>query len=484
MYCGSSEHSLKNCPLRNKFKSSSSNVHISNPEPTTIPRPRISDLPNVKLPIYEFSIKANNSKTKTKILFDSGSQLNLIEVYFVKEYNIPYSTQSNSPRVTGIGGKQQILGKISPVSIQYENRICKTQFYIVDLPSYCAILGTEWLFTHNPTIDFTSNKYFFKSNYCIANCFVIPSSFTASICTEEYNSNKNEENNETNNNIQKIFPVKLLPFKDVFDEKSANELPTHRPYDCEIKLKQNEKLHYGPIYPLTEKESHTLKKYIKENEDKKFIRKSKSPAAASVFFVPKKDVNDLRLVVDYRTLNEVTIRDSYPLPLINDMLENLSKGVVFSKLDFRSSYNLIRIKEGNEYKTAFTCKYGHSEYLVMPFGLKNAPAVFQHFINDIFEDIIGSFIYCYIDDIIIFSPDMDIHFQHLIEVLKRLRKTGLYAKLEKCEFCVPFLDFLGHRISSDGIFMDPKKDSSILEWSIPKNVKELQSFLGLVNYYR
>jgi len=225
MYCGSSEHSLNSCPLRNKFKSSSSNVHISNPEPTTIPRSRISDLPNVKLPIYEFTIKVNNSKTKTKILFDSGSQLNLIDVYFVKEYNIPYSTQSNSPRVTGIGGKQQILGKISPVSIQYENRICKTQFYVVDLSSYCAILGTEWLFTHNPTIDFTSNKLFFKSNHCIANCLVIPSSFTASICTEEYNSNKNEEHNETNNNIQKTLPAKLFPFKYVFDEKSANELP-------------------------------------------------------------------------------------------------------------------------------------------------------------------------------------------------------------------------------------------------------------------
>jgi len=160
MYCGSSEHSLNNGPLRNKFKSSSSNVHIGNPEPTTIPRPRISDLPNVKLPIYEFTIKVNNSKTKNKILLDSGSQLNLIDVYFVKEYNIPYSTQSDFPRVSGIGGKQQILGKTLPVSIQYENHICKIQFYVVDFPSYCAILGTEWLFTHNPTIDFTSNKFF------------------------------------------------------------------------------------------------------------------------------------------------------------------------------------------------------------------------------------------------------------------------------------------------------------------------------------
>ena len=483
LYCGSSEHSLDNCPLKNKYKNknkpSSSSTYVSNPESKPISRPRVS---NSNLPIYEFSLSIDNTNSTAKILLDTGSQINLMDIYYIKENNIPYSTKTNFPKVSGIGGKQTILGKTLPISITYKNHKCKTQFYVVDLPSYCAILGFEWISTHNLDIDFKNKVLRFNSNHCIENCLIIPNSFTTYISENETLTTEDEKLKDTD--IQELLPTQLIPFKDVFNEKSANELPPHRPYDCEIKLKQNAKLHYGPIYPLTEKESLVLKKYIKENENKKFIRKSKSPAAASVFFVPKKDVNDLRLVVDYRPLNEVTIRDSYPLPLINDMLENLSNGKVFSKLDLRSAYNLIRIKEGDEYKTAFTCKYGHYEYLVMPFGLKNAPAVFQHFINDIFEDIIGSFVYCYIDDIIIFSPDMDTHFQHLIEVLKRLRKAGLYAKLEKCEFCVPFLDFLGHRISSDGIFMDPKKVSSILEWPIPKNIKELQSFLGLANYYR
>jgi len=259
--------------------------------------------------------------------------------------------------------------------------------------------------------------------------------------------------------------------------------PPHRQYDCEINLLPDSKLFYGVIYPLTEKESVALKKYIDENLTKGFIRKSKSPAGAPIFFVKKKN-GELRLVIDYRRLNDITIRDSYPLPLINDMLEHLSKGKVFSKLDLRSAYNLVRIKEGDEYKTAFTCMYGHFEYTVMPFGLKNAPAVFQHFINDVFEDIIGKFVYCYIDDIIIFSPDLDSHYLHLEEVLLRLRKVNLFAKIEKCEFCAPFLDFLGHRISADGIYMDPKKVSSILEWPTPTNVKEIQSFFGLANFYR
>jgi len=120
----------------------------------------------------------------------------------------------------------------------------------------------------------------------------------------------------------------------------------------------------------------------------------------------------------------------------------------------------------------------------MPFGLKNAPAVFQHFINDVLEDFLWRFVFYYIDDIIIFSPDLETHYEHLIKVLSKLRKAGLYTKLEKCEFCIPYLDFLGHRISSDGILMDPKKVSSILEWSVPTDIKQLQSFLGLANYYR
>jgi len=294
-----------------------------------------------------------------------------------------------------------------------------------------------------------------------------------------------ESINDISNSSNRIItlPKELISYKDVFSESAANELPPHRPYDCEIRLKENSKLFYGPIYPLTDEESKALEKYIKENLKKGFIRKSKSPAGAPVLFVVKKN-GELRMVVDFRQLNLITIRDSYPLPLINDMLEHLAKGKIFSKLDLRSAYNLVRIKKGDEYKTAFTCKFGHFEYLVMPFGLKNAPAVFQHFINDVLEDVLGKFAYSYIDDIIIFSPNFKTHISHVKTVLELLRSAGLYAKLEKCEFFVPFIDFLGHRISSEGIHMDPSKVSSILNWPTPSNIKDVQSFIGLANYYR
>jgi len=224
--------------------------------------------------------------------------------------------------------------------------------------------------------------------------------------------------------LKSKLPKVLMEFLDVFSESSANELPPHRQYDCQINIIANGKLHYGPIYPLTDKEIKALEKYIKENLKKGFIRKSKSPAGASIFFVLKKN-GELRLVVDYRSLNEITIRDSYPLPLIQDMLEHLGKAKIFSKLDLRSAYNLIRIKEGDEYKTAFTCIFGHFEYTVMPFGLKNAPAVFQHFINDVLEDVIEKFEYAYIDDIIIFSKDYNSHIKHVKEILIRLKKCKL-----------------------------------------------------------
>ena len=174
------------------------------------------------------------------------------------------------------------------------------------------------------------------------------------------------------------------------------------------------------------------------------------------------------------------IRDSYPLPLIIDMIEHLAKGKVSSKLDLRSAYNLVGIKEKDKYKTAFTSKYGRYEYLVMPFGLKNASAVFQYFINDILEGILGKFAFCYIYDFIFFSPDLDTNYEHLIEIFSRLRKAGLYAKLEKCKFCAPYLDFLGHRISSECILMDHKKLSSILEWPAPTDKNNFNLSKGVL----
>ena len=345
-----------------------------------------------------------------EILIDTGSKFNLIDKYYCSDFHIPYYDDGELPKIVGIGGSQSIIGVTPPITLRYKDHLCQTCFYVTDLPFYSCLLGSDWLRLHNPDIDFSTNELFFNSEYCNSNCHTYnptysdPSSnstflnfdssafgssvdavpimalpvFQVSETSGKPNSTSSSDNSNSPSTSSKTsdidsdpcLPDELANFKDVFSESSADKLPPHRPYDCQINLIKDSKLFYGPIYPLTDEESSALKEYIQENLKKGFIRKSKSPAGAPVLFVPKKN-GKLRMCVDYRRLNAITIRDSCPLPLIQDMLEHLEKGKIFSKLDLRSAYNLVRIKSGDEYKTSFTCKYGHFEYLVMPFGLDN-----------------------------------------------------------------------------------------------------------------
>lgn len=174
----------------------------------------------------------------------------------------------------------------------------------------------------------------------------------------------------------------------------------------------------------------------------------------------------------------------YPLPLVPSALEQLCTARFFTKLDLRNAYNLIRIPEGGEWKTAFSTTSGHYEYRVMPFGLVNSPSVFQAFINDVFRDMLNRWVIVYIDDILIFSENYPEHVQHIRTVLQRLINHQLYAKLEKCEFHQTSMSFLGYIISAEGIAMDDSKVQAVLKWPRPSTVKELQRFLGFANFYR
>jgi hypothetical protein len=279
------------------------------------------------------------------------------------------------------------------------------------------------------------------------------------------------------------LPEKYSDFKDVFSKENADILPEHRPYDCPIDLKENAQPPFGPIYNLSQPELKALREYIDENLAKGFIRHSKSPAGAPILFVKKKD-GSLRLCVDYRGLNALTIRNRYPLPLISQLLDQLSQAKIFTKIDLRGAYNLVRIKEGDEWKTAFRTRYGHFEYLVMPFGLTNAPAVFQHMMNDIFRPYLDQFVIVYLDDVLIFSKNPEEHEKHVKLVLEKLREVGLYAKLEKCQFDKDTVEFLGYVVSPSGISMDKAKVETLLAWKTPESLRDVQCFLGFANFYR
>ena len=192
----------------------------------------------------------------------------------------------------------------------------------------------------------------------------------------------------------------------------------------------------------------------------------------------------MRLCIDYRKLNQVTVKNKYPLPRIDDLFDQLQGAQVFSKIDLRSGYHQLKISKEDIPKTAFRTRYGHFEFLVMPFGLTNAPAVFMVLMNKVFQPFLDKFIIVFIDDILVYSKSKSEHEEHLKTALQTLIENQLYVKLSKCEFWLDHVVFLGHVISSKGIEVDPRKIEAIWNWEVPKNVTEVRSFLGMTDYYR
>ena len=217
--------------------------------------------------------------------------------------------------------------------------------------------------------------------------------------------------------------------------------------------------------------------------EKKLIVPSNSPWTSPVVVVEKKN-GKLRLCVDYRKLNNVTKKDSYPLPRIDDMLETLSGSTWFSSLDMASGFWQVEMKPEDREKTAFVTKYGIYEFTVMPFGLCNAPATFQRLMDTVLQGILWHFVIVYIDDINIGSRTFSEHLEHLKQVFERLRNAGLKLNPEKCFFFEKKLVFLGHVVSNEGIQTDPDKIAAVKNFPIPRDVSQLRGFLGLASYYR
>ncbi|EEB88915.1 hypothetical protein MPER_13056, partial [Moniliophthora perniciosa FA553] len=269
----------------------------------------------------------------------------------------------------------------------------------------------------------------------------------------------------------------------VFSERLSWQLPPHRDHDLKIELEEGTQPPLGRIYPLSEAELKALREFLNDHLCSGFITSSGSPFGAPVLFVKKKS-GALRLCVDFRGLNKITKKDRYPLPLISDLLDAPNKASVYTKLDLRHAYHLVRIAEGDEWKTAFRTRYGSYQWNVIPEGLTNAPAAFQRFVNSIFADMLDVCVVVYLDDILIFSENMDDHRKHVKEVLRRLEKHGLYCNPTKCEFHVSECEFLGYILSPDGFRMAEDKVKAITDWPAPRKVKDIQSFLGFCNFYR
>ncbi len=325
--------------------------------------------------------------------------------------------------------------------------------------------------------DVTTNDLVRNPQVCY--CFVNNKDITSANMFDDEEDDDLEESE-----IKAFLPKEYHSFINVFKKITADTLPPHRPgLDCEIVFKEGAIIKKCKNYPVNPRFKKEADDYVQDMEKKGFIRESKSPFACSMLFQSKKDGSN-RPCIDFRPINEVTVRDPFPLPLYLTFFDQIKGSTIFTKLDLRSAYNLIRIRDEDVWKTSFRTPKGQYEYLVMPFGLKNAPAVFQRFINYIMKPFLDKFVAVYLDDILIYSRTKEEHITHVRRVLSVLQENHLAAKASKCEFHRPEVEFLGHVISGSGVKTDPKKIAALKDWPTPTTVKEVQSFVGFCNYYR
>jgi len=238
------------------------------------------------------------------------------------------------------------------------------------------------------------------------------------------------------------------------------------------------------VYPLSRNEREEVQQFIQDHLQKGYIRPSKSPQTSPVFFVGKKD-GEKHMVMDYKRLNKQTIKNNYPLPLITDLVDSMGNKKLFTKMDLQWGYNNVRIKEGDEWKVAFTTHVGSFEPVVMFFRMTNSPATFQEMMNEIMRDLINEGkVAVFVDDVLVGTDSEKGHDEIVVEVLKRLEENNLYVKPEKCSWKTSKVNFLGVVMGLGKIEMEEKKVEGVLNWLVPKMVRDIKKFLGLANYYR
>jgi len=470
-------------------------------------------------------------------MIDSGATTNFIDSRFATLHSLPLTSKPLAETLLLADGKTQVVisKEVQLSCLVAELFPADITFQVTDLGLCPIILGLLWLKGANPSIDWQSGNITTRSppltpspmapsqlpstlpsasldidvmdafafdkslrSDCITSGTLYPSpvqsqhllaTSTTSSDTTTTSSDTTATSSDTamalayDAGLSDIIPQEYHQYLDVFSRVKADKLPPHRTYDHQIPLEEGKSPPFGPIYSLSEHELKTLRGYLEENLAKGFISPSDSPAASPILFVKKKD-GSLRLCVDYRGLNRITIRNRCPLPLIDELLDRLHEARFFTRIDLRGAYNLLRIAKGDEWKTAFRTRYGLFQYNVMPFGLTNAPASFQHLMNDTFKDMLDRSLIIYLDDLLIYSSTLKQHQEHVSAVLARLRQAGLYAKAEKCQFSTSQTEFLGFVVSDQGVSMDPSKTEVITNWPVPKSVHDVQVFLGFCNFYR
>ncbi|KAL0543835.1 hypothetical protein IC582_018940 [Cucumis melo] len=427
------------------------------------------------------------------VLFDSGSSHSFISSAFVSHARLEVEPLHHVLSVSTPSGECMLSKeKVKACQIEIAGHVIEVTLIVLDMLDFDVILGMDWLAANHASIDCSRKEVTFNPPSMASFKFKgggsksLPQVISAIRASKLLSQGtwgilaSVVDTREADVSLSSEPVVRDYP--DVFPEELPG-LPPHREVEFAIELEPGTVPISRAPYRMAPAELKELKVQLQELLDKGFIRPSVSPWGAPVLFVKKKD-GSMRLCIDYRELNKVTVKNRYPLPRIDDLFDHLQGATVFSKIDLRSGYHQLRIKDEDIPKTAFRSRYGHYEFIVMSFGLTNAPAVFMDLMNRVFREFLDTFVIVFIDDILIYSKTEAEHEEHLRMVLQTLRDNKLYAKFSKCEFWLKQVSFLGHVVSKAGVSVDPAKIEAVTGWTRPSTVSEVRSFLGLAGYYR
>ena len=459
------------------------------------------------------TIKTPAGLRVVQCLIDSGAEANFVSQSLVKDLQLPEDEKVAGEWVEAIDGhsirsynRHTLDLNVGDSEGASEDLEC--EFYAVDMRGYDMILGYPWLDAINPDIIWHTKTWYYRKDHGTQRRVPI------SICSAEEFAQLAMAAQKGDGEAYVALPYELLvgeikprrgfrrpvrcgalevdepelpdPINDLmeaFSEIASDSLNTHDQVEHPIDLVDDRIPKSGPIYNMSQDELATIREYLESAQRKKWIRPSTAQCGAPVLFVKKPD-GGLRLCVDYRSLNELTVKNNYPLPLLSETLERFAHAKHFTKIDIRNAYHRIRIRKGDEWKTSFRTRYGQFEYQVMPFGLANAPATFQSYVNKALKPYIDVFCVVYLDDVLIYSTNEKEHWKHVRLVLKALLAHRLYAKLSKCAFNRSEVTFLGFVVGKDGIKMEQSRIDAISEWPIPECAKDILVFLGFAGFYR
>ncbi|PNY16671.1 retrotransposon-related protein, partial [Trifolium pratense] len=438
---------------------------------------------------------------KVQVLIDGGSSDNFLQPRIAKFLKLPIESGPQFNVLVGNGETMTAEGIIQKLPLEIQGHKLDVPVFLLPIAGADVILGASWLATLGPHVaDYASLtlKFFWKDKFITLSGEAVPRPIPAqfhhfkrlattdsiSECfTVQWLKSADTEDifKDLPTNIDPEIAILLHTYKNLFQTPSA--LPPNRTHNHTIPLIDGSNPVKVKPYRYPHSQKAQIEHMIQEMLQQGIIQPSTSPFSSPIILVKKKD-GTWRFCTDYRALNAITVKDCFPIPTVDELLDELCGAKYFSKLDLRSGYHQILLQPEDRYKTAFRTHQGHYEWLVMPFGLTNAPATFQSLMNHIFQHALRKYVLVFFDDILVYSSNWHEHIQHLEMVLKVLQDNTLYVKLSKCSFGVMEIEYLGHIVTGQGVSMDKEKVQAVLNWPIPKNVKQLRGFLGLTGYYR